>query len=77
MPQLQLKLFAGFRLLNQKGKVLSGLSRKAKALLAWLALNPDHEHPHQQRRWLSGPGARDPRRDPGTPGRGDRSGPGP
>ena len=48
MPQLQLKLFAGFRLLNQKGKVLSGLSRKAKALLAWLALNPDHEHPREK-----------------------------
>ncbi len=48
MHLLELKLFAGFQLLDLNGEVLSGISRKAKALLAWLALNPDQEYPREK-----------------------------
>ena len=48
MHLIELKLFAGFQLLNQQGETLSGISRKAKALLAWLALNPDKEYPREK-----------------------------
>ena len=45
---LKLTLFAGFHLEDCDGNALSGNSRKSKALLAWLALNPDHEHPREK-----------------------------
>ena len=48
MHLLELKLFSGFQLFDQQGKMLSGISRKAKALLAWLALNPDKEYPREK-----------------------------
>jgi DNA-binding SARP family transcriptional activator len=48
MHLLELNLFSGFQLLNQRGETLSGMSRKAKALLAWLALNPNQEYPREK-----------------------------
>jgi len=48
MHLIELKLFSGFQLLDQQGETLSGMSRKAKALLAWLALNPDKEYPREK-----------------------------
>ncbi|MCK5813071.1 MAG: hypothetical protein KAH03_02390 [Cocleimonas sp.] len=48
MRLLELKLFAGFQLLDAEGKIVSGISRKAKALLAWLALNPNQEYPREK-----------------------------
>lgn len=48
MCMLKLTLFAGFHLTDCNGNTLSGGSRKSKALLAWLALNPDHEHPREK-----------------------------
>lgn len=48
MKLLQLKLFAGFQLIDAQGEPLLGISRKAKALLAWLALNPDQEYPREK-----------------------------
>ena len=48
MSHLKLTLFSGFHLTDCDGNTLSGNSRKSKALLAWLALNPDHEHPREK-----------------------------
>ncbi|MCK5918401.1 MAG: hypothetical protein KAG34_08240 [Cocleimonas sp.] len=48
MHLLELKLFSGFQLLDPQGEILSGVSRKAKALLAWLALNPNKEYPREK-----------------------------
>jgi DNA-binding SARP family transcriptional activator len=41
-------LFGGFRLININGEALVPNSRKAKALLAWLAVNPDRQHPREK-----------------------------
>jgi len=51
MPPFKLTLFAGFHFADSKDRPLSLSSRKAKALLAWLALHPDHQH---QREKLAG-----------------------
>lgn len=48
MQSLELKLFAGFHLLDFQGNPVAGISRKAKALLAWLALNSDKEYPREK-----------------------------
>lgn len=44
MHKFTLTLFGGFHLADASGKPLTPATRKAKALLAWLALNPAREH---------------------------------
>ena len=48
VKKCKLMLFGGFRLININGETLAPNSRKAKALLAWLAVNPDRQHPREQ-----------------------------
>ena len=44
MQKFKLMLFGGFRLVNADGELVMPHARKAKALLAWLAMNPDQQH---------------------------------
>lgn len=44
----KLTLFGGFHLADAQGQPLLPSSRKAKALLAWLALTPDRQHPREK-----------------------------
>lgn len=46
--QFKLSLFGGFQLRDNLGKSVDLGPRKAKALLAWLAVNPDTEHPREK-----------------------------
>ncbi len=48
MKNFKLLLFGGFRLLTSQGDTLTLASRKSRALLAWLALNPDQQHPREK-----------------------------
>lgn len=48
MSVSKLLLFGGFRLININSETLNPGSRKAKALLAWLAVNPDQQHPREK-----------------------------
>lgn len=48
MNIFKLLLFGGFRLININSETLVPASRKAKALLAWLAVNPDQQHPREK-----------------------------
>jgi DNA-binding SARP family transcriptional activator len=43
-----LTLFGGFQLLDSKKHPIALSARKSKALLAWLAVNPDHEHTREK-----------------------------
>ena len=45
---LKLTLFGGFRIMDNDGETLVLGARKSKALLAWLAMNLDHEHPREK-----------------------------
>ena len=46
--KFRLLLFAGFHLTDNKGQSIDPGPRKSKALLAWLAVNPDVEHPRER-----------------------------
>ncbi len=46
--QIRLTLFGGFRLVGPDGNMLVSAARKSKALLAWLAINPDIQHPREK-----------------------------
>jgi len=48
MKKVKLLLFGGFRLININGETLTPSARKAKALLAWLAVNPDQQYPREK-----------------------------
>lgn len=48
MEKFQLTLFGGFQLADATGKMLTPATRKARALLAWLALTSDREHPREK-----------------------------
>lgn len=48
MEKFKLTLFGGFHLADPQGQPLTPSSRKAKALLAWLALTPDRQHPREK-----------------------------
>ena len=48
VEKCKLMLFGGFRLININGETLTPNSRKAKALLGWLAVNPDRQHPREK-----------------------------
>lgn len=48
MEIFKLTLFGGFHLADKQGQPLTPSSRKAKALLAWLALSPDRQHPREK-----------------------------
>ena len=45
---MDLKLFGGFQLLGDTGQPVPLPARKAKALLAWLAMHPDQNHPRDR-----------------------------
>ncbi len=47
-PLFKLTLFGGFRLVDSDGQPLALGARKSKALLAWLAINPEREHPREK-----------------------------
>lgn len=44
----KLTLFGGFHLVDSEGKAPELGARKSKALLAWLAINPDCKHPRER-----------------------------
>ncbi len=44
----KLTLFGGFRLVDEQGRALIPAARKSKALLAWLAVNPNQAHPREK-----------------------------
>lgn len=46
--QYRLSLFGGFQLRDSENKLIDPGPRKAKALLAWLAVHPDAEHPREK-----------------------------
>lgn len=48
VKNFKLMLFGGFRLININGEAFMPTARKAKALLAWLAVNPDQQHPREK-----------------------------
>lgn len=48
MNIFKLTLFGGFHLADAQGQPITPSSRKAKALLAWLALTPDRQHPREK-----------------------------
>ena len=47
-PLFKLLLFAGFHLIDASEQSIDPGPRKSKALLAWLAVNPDVEHPREK-----------------------------
>jgi DNA-binding SARP family transcriptional activator len=46
--KFKLSLFGGFQLTDIDGQLIDPGPRKVKALLAWLAVNPDIEHPREK-----------------------------
>jgi DNA-binding SARP family transcriptional activator len=48
MQKFKLMLFGGFRLVKASGELVMPSARKSKALLAWLAINPDQQHPREK-----------------------------
>lgn len=45
---MDLKLFGGFQLIDEAGQPVTIPARKAKALLAWLAMHPEQNHPRDR-----------------------------
>ena len=48
IARYKLSLFGGFHLTDEHDKPILLTARKSKALLAWLAVNPDHQHPREK-----------------------------
>ena len=62
MAELRLALLGGFELQNASGESVSLRSRKVRALLAYLAMNPSQPHARERLAdlfWCSAPGSLD------------------